>query len=65
MSTCGQCKFAKMKADRDLKSRVCYGLPPQTFFVPAAGGRAMQLSSRPEVGPEDDACSVFQAKLQS
>ncbi len=62
MTTCGKCKYGHLHP-QDMNARICHGAPPQVFFVPGKMGAPMQLTSRPQVGPNDPACAQFSPRV--
>ena len=67
MLTCAQCEHYKHQPnDPDLRSRVCYGGPPQVLNMPVQTPRGpgiTQVLTRPNPAPTEPACGAFKFKL--
>ena len=67
MLTCAQCEHYKHQPnDPDLRSRVCYGGPPQVLNMPVRtpqGPGITQVLTRPNPAPTEPACGAFKFKL--
>jgi len=60
---CGSCKHAR-PIPKDLTTKVCFGGPPQVIVAPGPRGEVSVQTVRPHVMIQEEACALFQPKLE-